>query len=110
MNAASLARFSGASAKTAQALRGSSVTIGETTYEDVPVFHSGTTVENDRGGNTAIRTMVIHLSREAVPTAPAVGTRITDEATGITGEIYEIAGRGLPYHILRAASRPDKSA
>lgn len=110
MNAASLARFSNASAKTAQALRGSSVTIGETTYDDVPVFHSGTTVENDRGGRTAIRTMVIHLRRDLFEEAPIVGTRVTDEATGITGEVYEIAGRGLPYHILRVASRPDKSA
>jgi hypothetical protein len=90
-------------------VRGSTVTIGEASYNSV-VYHGSTTVENDRGGESTVRTMVVHISRDDLPVAPIVGTRLTDIATGVTGEIYEVAGRGLPYHILRAASHPDKSA
>jgi hypothetical protein len=89
-------------------VRGATATIGETDYDSV-VYHGSTTVENDRGGQSTIRTMVIHISREDLPTPPAVGTRITDVCSGLTGEIYEVAGRGLPYHILRAASHPDRA-
>lgn len=108
MNAASLDRFSRASAKSARGVRGATATIGETDYAAV-VYHGSTTVENDRGGQSTIRTMVVHISREDLPDPPIVGTRITDVGSGVTGEIYEVAGRGLPYHILRAASHPDKA-
>ncbi len=83
--------------------------IGDATYQDVPVFHGSATVENDRGGQAVVRTMVVHLPR-SLAVEPAVGDRVTELCSGITGEIYEIAGRGLPYHILRVASRPDLSA
>ncbi len=109
MNADSLARFSAAAHRAGRGVRGATARIGETDYNSV-VYHGSTTVENDRGGESTVRTMVIHISRDDLPIAPTVGTRITDVGSGVTGEIYEVAGRGLPYHILRAASHPDKSA
>lgn len=109
MNADSLARFAAASHRSARCIRGATVAIGEETYRAV-VYFGSTTVENDRGGESTVRTMAIHISREDLPDAPAVGTRVREVGSGVTGEIYEVAGRGLPYHILRAASHPDKSA
>ncbi len=109
VNRASLDRFSRRTHQAARSLRGSIVTIGEATYDAV-VYHGSTTVENDRGGESTVRTMTIHLARADLETPPPVGTRITDTVSGVTGEIYEVAGRGLPYHILRAASHPDKTA
>jgi hypothetical protein len=109
VNAASLDRFSKASHQSARGVRGATAVIGEANYNSV-VYHGSTTVENDRGGESTVRTMVIHISRTDLPDPPAVGTRITDLESGVTGEIYEVAGRGLPYHILRAASHPDKTA
>lgn len=109
MNAASRNRFLDQTRATAEALKSGTIQIGDDDYV-AAVFHSSVTVDNDRGAEAEIRTLVAQVGKDLLPHAPDSGVMMTHVETGETFEIYEVGGIDGPKWIIRGASFPRRAA